>query len=322
MEGLNMVKPKYKIESTIAMRPVFKRMIQQVDFNIDEIKNKLIHEQCHIYMVCQRPRISIDINKTSIDSEKVSLCFKITNNGDFEEVILNVANNLGVTDIVSQYPFTDLDLKNKDGEIVSGGKVSFFYNQLLKMENIYHNSLNLKVLYIGQAFGENGERLASDRLINHSTLQKIYSDTMYKSPDREIWLILMEFEPYLISAGGKGFENNSSLGDAETEEHLFNLLTTPVDPDQEITFTEAALIRYFQPIYNKEYKTSFPKDTHSSYHQCYQLDVNSVAFELQTKSDLFTMLYTDEIEPSFYHIKHFPLYSEKERSDMFKEAIK
>ncbi|MBK0075556.1 hypothetical protein [Bacillus sp. S56] len=313
-----MVKPKYKIESTIAMRPIFKRMIQQVDFNIQEIREKLAHEKCHIYMVCHRPRISINIEKTLIAPEQITLYFKVTNNEHEEEHIIKVENNLDITNINSKYPYTDVDFINKDGEIVAGGKVSFFYSQLMKNNNKYHASLDLKVLYIGQAFGENGERLAAHRLLTHSTLQEIYSDTIYKSPNHEVWLILLEFEPYLISAGGGAFENNSSLGNDETEKHLLNLLTTRIDPNQEITFTEAALIRYFQPIYNKEYKTSFPSGTHSSYNQCYKLDVNSVAFELQTQTDLFTRLYTDEITPNFVHTKHFPLFSQKERADMFK----
>jgi hypothetical protein len=316
-----MVNPKYSIESTLAMKPVFKRMIQQIDFNIDAINQKLKKEKCHIYMICHRPKISIDIQKTFIESDYIEFCFKVTNNDEVEEHVIKIANNLAIKELKTEYPYTDFELLDERGKNVSGGKVAFFYSEIMKRNNHYHTSFDLKVLYVGQAFGDNGDRVASDRLQSHSTLQKIYSDTIHKNPNHEVWLILWNFEPYLLSAGGRGFVGRSTLGDDATQDHLYKLLTTRINGDQEITLTEAALIRYFQPKYNTEYKTNFPSGTHSSYNQCYSLDVNSVAFELQTRTDLFTRLYSDTIEPEFFHAKHFPLYSEQERADMFKIVL-
>lgn len=39
--------------------------------------------------------------------------------------------------------------------------------------NIEHGAQNFEVLYIGQAYGRNGERNALDRLRRHETLQRI-----------------------------------------------------------------------------------------------------------------------------------------------------
>lgn len=115
---------------------------------------------------------------------------------------------------------------------------------------------------------------------------------------------------------GSGFEN--ALTDLQGSiEHLKDVYGSSINFDQQITFTEAALIKYFEPIYNKEYKTNFPSKFHSSYDQCYQLDINSVAFELDT-SILFTQLFSNTINPSIWHNKHYPLYSEDNRKDMFK----
>jgi hypothetical protein len=48
-------------------------------------------------------------------------------------------------------PNTEIDLLNENGKIISGGKASFLYPRFF---NEYNNCLDLKVLYIGQAYGE------------------------------------------------------------------------------------------------------------------------------------------------------------------------
>lgn len=129
------------------------------------------------------------------------------------------------------------------------------------------------------------------------------------------WKVLYEFEPYIISMTGSGFQN--ALFDLESSiEHFNSVLNSSITLDQQITFTEAALIRYFEPVYNSIYKTNFPLRSHSSYSQCYDLDVNSVAFELDTKS-IITQLYSEKVTPSYFHTKSYPLHSKDKRRDMF-----
>lgn len=305
---------KYQIENSVAMRAVFHRLIQQPDLETLEIKKQVQGEKCHLYMICSRPRITINPRKLDINKEKISGSFTIDKGEIKDEIPFNVPNPtaLNIRDYKLDFPYTDIDFLNEKGEVVSGGKSALLFP---KLQTEYNSCLDLEVLYIGQAFGEGGDRIATDRLSSHSTLQKIYVDTIKTFPNKEVWIILWKFEPYVISMMGGGF-HNALLNLEDSLEHMNHVLENSITLDQQITFTEAALIRYFEPVYNKEYKTSFPNMSHSSYNQCYHLDINSVAFELDTE-ELFTRLYSSSKTPSTWHNQHYPLYSTKVRKDMF-----
>jgi hypothetical protein len=306
---------KYQIEHSVAVRSVFNRLIQQPDLESLELNKQIKDEKCHIYMICSRPRITINPKKLEIKADEISGSFIIDKGDIKEEIPFNVPNppELAIKGYQLNFPYTDINLLNEKGEVVSSGKSALLFPRL---QTKYNACLDLEVLYIGQAFGEGGDRLATDRLSSHSTLQKIYVDTITTFPNKDVWIILWKFEPYVISMMGGGFDK--ALIDFEGSlEHMNRVLESSITFDQQITFTEAALIRYFEPVYNKEYKTSFPSMSHSSYDQCYHLDINSVAFELDTR-ELFTQLYSPSITPSFWHNKHYPLYSAEIRKDMFR----
>jgi len=304
---------KYMIENAVAMRAGFRVMLQQQDFENQDTINSLKETPCHIYMICRRPRFSFNHENIIITPSTVKGSFFINKGDHREEHSYETPNKaeLCMHSYSIKKPYTEIDFYNKEGLCVSGGRASLLYTRLFPQ---YNESLDLEVLYVGQAFGEDGNRIAIDRLQSHSTLQKIYCDTLNLCPDKEIWLILWQFEPYVISiAGGFGKAVN---GIDESIEHYNTVVNSTISLDQQITITEAALIKYFQPNYNKEYKTSFPSSSHSSYDQCYKLDINCVAFELDTVC-LKTRLFSDNVKPSIIHTNHFPLYSEIERKDMF-----
>ena len=60
---------------------------------------------------------------------------------------------------------------------------------------------------------------------------------------------------------------------------------------QKINFTEAGLIKMFEPPYNKEFKNNFPDEKHSSYSECYFLDVRALKIELET-SEMVRRIYS------------------------------
>lgn len=310
---------KYQIEQSVAMSAVFNRLIQQSDFENIKISGQLKDEKCHLYMICSRPRITINPKNLKIDKEKISGSFIVDKGDTKDDIPFNTPNppELAISDYKLNFPYTDIDFFNEKGEVVSGGKSALLFTRL---QTEYNSCLDLEVLYIGQAFGEGGDRIATDRLASHSTLQKIYMDTITNNPNKDVWIILWKFEPYVISMMGGGFDK--ALTDLEDSlEHMNHVLENSITFDQQITFTEAALIKYFEPFYNKEYKTSFPTTSHSSYDQCYHLDINSVAFELDTM-ELCTKLFSSSINSAFWHTKHYPLHSPKIRKDMFKHFEK
>ena len=102
----------------------------------------------------------------------------------------------------------------------------------------------------------------------------------------------------------------------EDSAHRDHVLKTGITKDQQINYVEAALIRYFQPIYNVRFKDQFPHTSHTSYGQCYDLDINSIAFEIET-DDLKCRLYSEAAPRTWFHIKSYPLHDRKDRQAMF-----
>ena len=101
---------------------------------------------------------------------------------------------------------------------------------------------------------------------------------------------------------------------ASTAMHRF--LSNTLNEQQIINFTEASLIKYFKPAYNIEYKDKFPNPAHKSYSECYDLDINSVCFELGTDC-IKTRLFSSTIPPAFIHLGCFTMESKEKRINMF-----
>jgi len=307
-----MSKAKYEIENNIAMKGTFHHLVQQIDFEMDEVKETLQSFPCHIYMVCSRPRITIDPKSIEITKDHYALTFLKHYPDTIYSERFEFKNDKGFRKYELSSSCNRIRIFGDDGKVLSEGKTSLLYPFCISK---YDNVLDLNVLYIGQAFGTDGKRLASDRLISHSTLQSIYCDFFDKRPTDEIWLILWQFEPYYMSMMGAPTKG-ANIGFEESYQQLEKVLKEDIPMDQKITITEAILIRYFSPLYNKEYKTTFPKNYHSSYDFCYKLDLNSASFELETKS-FGTRLYSDVIRPNEFHIGMYPLHNQNERKDVF-----
>jgi hypothetical protein len=104
--------------------------------------------------------------------------------------------------------------------------------------------------------------------------------------------------------------------DEEDKAHIRRVLNEPLTEQQMINFTEAALIKYFQPEYNKLFKDSFPNPAHSTYSECYDIDLNTVSVEFNTEA-LHFQLWSAAVEPRWTHLATFPLHSREERMYMF-----
>lgn len=308
-----MKKAKYAIENSLAMRAGFRQLVQQVDFDDPDVNELLKQQPCHIYMICSRPRITFLKEKLKITKDRYSVGFMVHDQKNPKFFEAEFPNNLGYVSFELADSLNRIRILGAEGQVLTEGKSSLMYPLCIQK---YEPDLDLEVLYVGQAFGKDGHRLASHRLNSHDTLQKIYADAMDKNPSKEVWLILWQFHPYYISMLGAATYDSLFGFDKSFEIHE-NTINYALPMDQQITVTEAALIKYFSPFYNTEYKTTFPDSSHSSYEVCYQLDLNSVAFELDTNS-IVTRLYSDTIQPSIYHVHNFFLHSNSDRKDMFK----
>ena len=268
----------------------------------------------HIYMICKRPRFLIKPDDVEINDETIRVKLLIQKKDSYEKINFEIPNDKAegkVRYYSSEYPYSISSFLDSEKRPLFVSKTSLFVTMFSKYPI---EESNLEILYIGQAFGENGERTAIDRLSSHSTLQKIYSEAMNNFPDHEIWLMLCSFSPAIITAiDGRSQEFEKS--DEDDDEHVHQILSNPLSLQQKINFTEAALIRYFQPPFNEKFKNYFPSKKHKSYSDCYEIDLNSVFVELGS-DNLNCMLKSRIVAPTWTHFIHYPLNSEDERKSM------
>lgn len=271
----------------------------------------------HIYFIGRRPRISLDPGSIRFTDQLVSGCLKKQIQDSSISIPFELKNSLGTSNVktICNYPYTELAVIDENEKIISKIKCSFL---LAKTGPQHWAHLDLEILYIGQSYGKDGTRSAAQRLQNHSTLQGIYAEAIKNSPDQEIWLILSIFKPFLLmSFDGKTKEFPTTM--KEDTEHIHKVCNTEISEQQQINFTEAALIRHFRPPYNKIYKDSFPKPAHSTYSECYDLDLNMVCVEFQSEV-LMLRIWSEYIKPSWIHFCSFPLYKRQDRVHMFEFA--
>lgn len=201
----------------------------------------------HIYIVGRRPRISIDPGSVMITPEVISGRFFRHVRDERIEIQFRARNELGRTDLTvrSEYPYTEVSFVAPDSEQVLFAKAAMLLGLCGPM---YWEHLDLEVLYVGQSYGEGGSRTAVERLQSHSTLQGIYAEALRQSPDQEIWLILLCFERYML-ASFDGITKNYQTTEEEDDRHRHDVIYNPVSEQQEVNFTEGALIKYFRPEY-------------------------------------------------------------------------
>lgn len=285
-------------------------LLQQEDLNqVDKFDF-----EPHIYFICRRSRITLAADSVKFTEKKVTGEFKKQIKDQYISIPFEVDNHLSTSEVtlVCDYPYTEYEIRNKAGNAISNGKCALLLGTLGPE---FWKHLDLEVLYVGQAYGKDGSRNASDRLQCHTTLQGIYAEAIRKSPDQDIWLIVSSFEPLLLCSFD-GRSQNYLTTDQQDSDHMKEVVDNDMTEQQQINFTEAALIKYFRPPYNKEYKDTFPNPAHSTYSECYDIDLNMVCVEVQTE-DLMLGLWSEKVDPSWIHFCSFPLHSREDRVYMF-----
>ena len=174
-------------------------------------------------------------------------------------------------------------------------------------------TINFEVKYVGQAYGQGGSRNAIDRLLKHETLQKI---ALKGVPDGyRITLLLLAVQPntQLITTINP-FAKNQDDGSERIESGLNKLFNT--SEEERISLYEAALIRYFYPEFNKEFKDSFPSTNLKILQDCYMKDFCTVVAEI-CFDELPFRLWSKAVEPTIYHIAKHDLHKAENRRMFF-----
>ena len=306
---------KYVTEFATHMFCVNKTLLQQDGLEKLSELQETDNPAYHIYIIGRRPKIIFYPKEFVFTSKIVHGVFGINYKGLEKKISFNVPNFTEdyIVSMECDYPYTYYKFKDKHGKIIGHGKTAMQLTYMLKRS---HPILDLEVLYIGQAYGKDGKRTAIDRLKSHSTLQSIYAESITQSPDMDIWIMLLEFEELSMAMIDGRKDQEFQTTDEEDTAHTKKCLSFNMSEKQKINFTEAALIKYFQPKYNSTYKNIFPNPAHSSYSECYDIEINQVIVEIQT-DDIKTRLFSDKVNPCDFHFAQFDLYSPEDRKSMF-----
>jgi len=279
-----------------------------------------VSKNCHIYLICERPALSFEKSSFSHEGGRLTgnLIHRIEgveHKTPFEQEfpLLDGAIELRL----SSYPHREVQTFNDRGECIRylpASAISFKQ----RPHDLNHLFRKLKVLYIGQAFG-GGNRTAIDRLRSHSTLQKILAEASYDSPDSEIMVLMIEYEQYRVISSIDG-RAKEAIRDERDQKRFVSIIDNPLKKGQQISLAEAALIRYFQPKYNKIYKKKFPSRELKVLAQCYEYDFSALAVEINT-DELRLTLYSDSVQPAMHHTANIDLVDHEERAGFFHMAI-
>ncbi|MGE7854496.1 hypothetical protein ACQKNN_27300 [Bacillus paramycoides] len=278
----------------------------------NDLRTLNLESKNHIYMVTLIPKLTFNPDSLEIFEDHIS--FKVNIKTEVENTSHEI--KVGITpdnhkDFEYRFdkPLKTLFVKNKNGAEF-GIRVLWLYLEASG------NYLDAEIMYIGQSFGKEGERDAFDRLKSHSTLQKIQSDILFEEPDNDIAIILFEFTPRLL-ASFDGLTKQFEKSLEEDNEHFLSVidqppleLTKPI-----ITITEAALIHYFKPKYNTNFKNNFPDSDHI-YKEFYELDYNAVLVELDMDAINVNLFSKEKEYNPFEHIE-YTLHPENVRKNMF-----
>ena len=280
----------------------------------DEIFSKDL--PCNIYFILKRPKVTIEPD--SFQSQGVQARFNLIvhepNKKHKINIVAEIQNTESELKLTSEYPFNMFAIHNNLGPLLVA-RPSSLIDHIPHESNIESDILDYEILYIGQAYGKNGKRTALDRLASHETVQKIYTHALTNNPDSDIWVMLTRFSQIstLFSFGGD-LVVHPEISDEEEKkiDHFFKNKGLKFSEKQKINFTEAALIRHFEPLYNTEFKYTFPNKTHNSYKECYSLDIRALTIELDT-SEMIRHIYTKKSGRKKYHREMFEFENDEDR---------
>lgn len=208
---------------------------------------------CHLYVVTETSRVSIPPSSVNIAGNLITGVARrqVEDSYDTCEFKFEYPGE-GELRWESQYPYEDFRIVNSsDNSVIlsTSAHETVAIGSEVADEWCDHN-----ILYIGQAFGREGERQAFDRLRSHSTLQRIYAE---QRPDREVWLSLCAITDVAIIYTANPRDSGVITG-AEDREHARKVHASINSPrfygKEGVALAEAGLIKYFQPKYNVIFK--------------------------------------------------------------------
>lgn len=273
----------------------------------------------NIYLLARRPRISFDSASLEIrHAQEISGSLLIQSGGDQSPIGFVFSNpfDMPITEIgKTDYPHSVL-------RFILGGSVpvEMRLHDVARFSEIEaRDPLGMKVEYVGQSFGKDGESDALQRLIGrtgkqgHGSFQRILAEITDSHPDSECHVLLYNYGQYknYMFMGGR---SSPPTFDFDTDDgRLEQLMSASYSRENRIDLAEAALIRYFQPTYNETYKKTFPDETHKMLESLFAADVTGLAVTLSTLEHRLAT-YSDYAPPTSIHCARYSIVTDQERA--------
>ena len=269
----------------------------------------------NIYLILKRPRISLVPKSLLIEARQIvgELAVQLPDESRQFPFSLRVKLPEAVASVrTAGYPHTKLSLLDSADEVLMTYPIAY----LLRYTSSELGGLDhQEVAYVGQAFGAAGERTAVERLSSHSTLQKILADITANEPHMEVLLALYSFgfHRFFVTMDGT---TQALLDDKADDQHRRKVVESQFKRSMRISLAEAALIRYFEPKYNKIYKKDFPHARLKMLKKLYELDVAALIVEASVEEHEMR-LFSQKQPANWHHIAKFDLHDKSARRSFF-----
>jgi hypothetical protein len=223
----------------------------------DPAMRQLLHD-CNIYLIVARPRILIDPDDFRIAEGELCGRFIVQRPDGIVRVPftwrLPDAEKTGrgyKVAIAATGTHVDLSICGRQSMVPAHVVVTHAQSGLQDRDK------DLEVLYVGQGIGRSRQRSALDRLLTHSTLQRILAEMSTFHPHAEVLLLLYRFEHCrtIISSGGDLTAEPLANGDEEMV-HFDRMGKASFSRRERVALAEAGLIKYFQPWFNVQIKSN------------------------------------------------------------------
>jgi len=259
-------------------------------------------EGCNIYLVCRRRRISVDPHTLRVSDGLLYGSFRLHGADIFDFERFPFAQSQYLQDQDGQpLRFIATATSNSSGFDIMVSDALHRHAAMpahVLIANTNHklgDHTALEVLYVGQAYGQQGKRLAVDRLSDHRTFQRILAESAESNPCDEVLLLFFRYEHArnIVSTAGD-FSVEPTASPDEEQRHLDRSREIKLDRRTRITLAEAALINYFKPAYNVLHKDSFRPDRMKrlkTLEKLFELDLTALIVEINSsnfKSKLFS----------------------------------
>lgn len=256
-------------------------------------------KKCHIYIVGFIP--VVEFTGAKQDDRKLIMSFEILSKS--YELVVNLPDEYDLVLIDDLWYISDGDnIRSLPSE-----------DWCLLQLHLRHDVSRFHVKYIGQAYGKNGSRNALDRLSKHEKLQEI---AIKGCPDQHrLQILMLVIEPnnrIITSFNPRAIDSKS--GDARISAGLDKLFST--NEAERISLYEAALIRYFLPQYNLEFKNSFPSTNLNILKDCYEKDFSGLVAEVNF-DDMPFSLYSENVKANPTHAAYYNLHDDRDRQIFF-----